>query len=458
MEARHMPPTGWLTCEGISTSTLKYLRQRALFAIARLVTVDLRAGYCSLRGARPKNDDFAKRSRRGDFFALSDGIGGAPHGNLISELACREAVRVYDGGADPWDAFDASAHVAFLTAEGLEAGDGATLLLAERVGTLLTVLTAGDTRAFLYRGGILAPITSNGRADPALGYRYNALGKAVGAGSDPVEPDVHTIKLQRGDVVVLCTDGVWEPLGAGGMADVLACNSAERNPFALAEELAGQATGRVFRGTDNATCYCLMVEDIQTSMTDGLKPWDLDALTRGAARHYADAILHAGTSDEGGLGQADLVALLRFLVQGEDDSCGEEAEYLLGLLYQRASAVQHEEPTSRASGPDEPPPEQRGLKQPFLIDTAEHWYEQAACAGHAFAQNNLGVVYARAGRYSEARELFERASSDSPEARLNLARMCEFGIGGKPDYACACALYRRSCEETGADRITIPFT
>jgi protein phosphatase len=38
---------------------------------------------------------------------------------------------------------------------------------------------------------------------------------------NPVEPDMTTIDLQAGDTLLLCTDGVWEPLSDQDIVDFL---------------------------------------------------------------------------------------------------------------------------------------------------------------------------------------------------------------------------------------------
>ena len=41
---------------------------------------------------------------------------------------------------------------------------------------------------------------------------------------DPVEPDVFELRLQPGDILLLCSDGVWEPLSDAAIADAARVN------------------------------------------------------------------------------------------------------------------------------------------------------------------------------------------------------------------------------------------
>ena len=225
---------------------------------AREDQTDVHVGIASHCGPRERNEDYAAVSWQGDFLAISDGIGGAPFGDVMSRLACNSAVAAYDDGADAHGAFEASNEVASLVAGLLGERSGATLLLAQRTGTTLTILSAGDTRGFLLRDGDLAPLTMEGRIAPDS----NALGKAIGYG--PIEPDEHSVELACDDRLLFCTDGVWEYLTQERIAAVLA--GSPNAPLA-AEDLSWEAS-RV--GQDNATCVVVFVDDVEETCTPKL--------------------------------------------------------------------------------------------------------------------------------------------------------------------------------------------
>ncbi|HEX8333711.1 MAG TPA: tetratricopeptide repeat protein [Segetibacter sp.] len=77
------------------------------------------------------------------------------------------------------------------------------------------------------------------------------------------------------------------------------------------------------------------------------------------------------------------------------------------------------------------------------------WYAKAAEAGHADAQNNLGIKY-RKGRwikrdYDKALQLFKRsANAGNAYGMFNLGVMYEFGKGVKQDYKNALEWYQKS--------------
>lgn len=232
--------------------------QRADSDVVRDEQTDVHVGIASHRGPRDRNEDSAAVSWQGDFLAISDGIGGAPFGDVMSCLACNAAVAAYDSGADVHEAFETANEVASLVAGLLGERSGATLLLAQRSGTTLTILSAGDTRGYLLRDCELMPITLEGRIAPGS----NALGKAIGYG--PIEPDETSVELACDDRVVLCTDGVWEYLTQERITEVLA--GAPNAPLA-AEDLSWEAS-RV--GQDNATCVVVFVDDMEETCTPKL--------------------------------------------------------------------------------------------------------------------------------------------------------------------------------------------
>ncbi len=230
--------------------------------LAHQLSEGMEVGFSSHTGNRATNEDYAAFSTKGDFFAVSDGIGGAPYGDVMSRLACNTAVRAFDEGASINEAFEIANELVSLTSELLGESSGATLLLAERGGDRLKMVSVGDTRAFLLRDGLLVPLTGAGRADT----HSNALDKAVGYG--PMEPDVAEARLLAKDRLLLCTDGVWEYVSSDRLALLLGMH--DTAPIA-ADEIAWEAS-RV--GNDNSTCICAFVGE--GFMADSEGQWGVD--------------------------------------------------------------------------------------------------------------------------------------------------------------------------------------
>jgi protein phosphatase len=169
--------------------------------------------------------------------AVADGMGGHAFGDLASFLALWVA---WDLGSSEikWavkmnrsesDELKLKAAVLFRLLDralrsAAEAqpqlfGMGTTLTACYTTGPELFVLHAGDSRAYLYRGGALRRLTRDhtlaeemidaGMAEPesdAEVSQRHVLTNCVGGGSVAVEVEHH--RLAHGDRLLLCTDGL----------------------------------------------------------------------------------------------------------------------------------------------------------------------------------------------------------------------------------------------------------
>lgn len=193
----------------------------------------------SVRGLRRlRNEDAVLLAA--PLLAVADGVGGHPGGEDASSLAVAALRRAVpdDLREDPetavLDALDA-ANAAVRTAAGERHLDGmATTVVAAHLGPEgVTVAHAGDSRAYLYRAGVLERLTDDhslvavleaqeeitaeeARRHPMRSMIVRALGL-----DDELRAEVDTIPVLPGDLLVLCTDGISDPLTDGEIADVL---------------------------------------------------------------------------------------------------------------------------------------------------------------------------------------------------------------------------------------------
>ena len=87
--------------------------------------------------------------------------------------------------------------------------------------------------------------------------RRNALQKALGGGNQFVDPQVGAVACQRGDIFLLCTDGLVEGLHNSQLAELLLASQASKiipNPAKLLVETAVNNSGR-----DNTTALVIQV-------------------------------------------------------------------------------------------------------------------------------------------------------------------------------------------------------
>ena len=218
----------------------------------------------------------------GVLLVVADGLGGAAAGEVASHLAVRVAhealVRALgEAGAPPDEhaagaalrdaVLAANAAVHRLGAERAELhGMASTITAALLREDGVTVAQVGDSRAYVVRGGEARQITKDqslvqrlvdaGEMTPEqaeTSLRRNIILQALGP-EPTVRVDVTRQSLCRGDLVLLCSDGLSGQLRAGELAAVA---GRTRDPGALCAALvaAANATG----GPDNITVVAARV-------------------------------------------------------------------------------------------------------------------------------------------------------------------------------------------------------
>lgn len=193
---------------------------------------------------------------------LADGMGGHSGGREAAEAAVASAAErlgAERGGDDRVREAVSVANVAVAGVRRQLGGNPGTTMVAVVIEEgRLTLAHAGDSRAYLVRDGEATQLTHDhsvtgervragtldpetARHDPRRNYVTRAL---LG---DPVEPDVAEMPLVSGDVVVLCTDGLWEPLTDGQIAGLAGgdVTPAEGSQRLVAAALAAGATDNV---------------------------------------------------------------------------------------------------------------------------------------------------------------------------------------------------------------------
>jgi protein phosphatase len=222
---------------------------------------------------------------QGLLLAVADGIGGHPGGEIASAVAV-DALLQYATWQMPW-VTDTARDERLLMEElgtALELCQERVRRIAQRAkfehhepGTTLTaayiawpsmfIVHAGDTRCYLLRDGELAQLTTDHTlaaqlvgtsvmsAEAAGKSRWShVLNNAVGGGPRDVKAEVRRAELRRGDVILLCSDGLTGHLDEDALARILAREAtAER----ICGELIAAANGA--GGRDNITAVVLRV-------------------------------------------------------------------------------------------------------------------------------------------------------------------------------------------------------
>jgi serine/threonine protein phosphatase PrpC len=239
----------------------------------------------SRQGGREYNEDTLGQWNDGRFVAclVADGAGGHGGGDVAAAVA-RVSVLAGFATTPGLDAErlrrllqQANWDVAARQAEGGP-------LAAMRSTIVLSVLDlydnrfvwahAGDSRAYLFRGGALAARTTDhslvqqmvteGLLDEEaarLHPQRSVLLSALGSVKEPPEISVsQPMPLQEGDALLLCSDGVWEPLGDACLLQTL---RASRNAGEWIEQIDAQVRAHAKPEHDNYTAMALWVRSEQ---------------------------------------------------------------------------------------------------------------------------------------------------------------------------------------------------
>ncbi len=207
---------------------------------------------------------------RGIALVVADGMGGLPGGREAAAAAVAAARGVLATGRADRETVLAAVLAANAAVGELRAAiggqPGTTLTITAVSGHHVAIGHAGDSRAYLVRGGQASVITSDhswvgeqvraGALPPGSersNSRRNIITRAVMG--EPLEAEAISIELVAGDVLMLCSDGFWEPLADADIAMLLATPG----PLTAVVERAVQ-TALDAGATDNVTLIALRQE------------------------------------------------------------------------------------------------------------------------------------------------------------------------------------------------------
>jgi protein phosphatase len=246
-------------------------------------------GLTDVGRVRTNNEDCFQIVKPLELYVLSDGMGGEAHGEVASAMAVETVVRhCVEAEANPAAPFFGqpqrnwsdrtkrlSSAVYLANREIFESakqnterrGMGATLTAAWIDGSKLSIAHVGDSRAYLLRGGALQQLTNDhslvaeqvrkGILTPAEAEQsemQSVLTRALGAQAQ-VEIDAEELGLFKGDLVLLCSDGLTRMVTEPEIAGTL---QAETDPARAAAKLVALANEN--GGADNVTVLVIRLE------------------------------------------------------------------------------------------------------------------------------------------------------------------------------------------------------
>jgi protein phosphatase len=224
-----------------------------------------------IRTAEPRAPFTFKLGEKGAALLVCDGMGGAAAGEVASQMAVDS---IFDelASAQPQqrDAFARLLRRAVQRANERifiqsrdnqsERGMGTTCSVAALVDETLVIAQIGDSRCYILRDGKLAQVTKDQSlawqlieagamtADEAKAFEHaNIILQALGV-QERVEVVLSQVQLRKGDVALLCSDGLHGPVAD---EEILAILIAEPNLQKAGEALIQKALDR--DGPDNIT-------------------------------------------------------------------------------------------------------------------------------------------------------------------------------------------------------------
>lgn len=242
----------------------------------------------SRKGGRAKNEDRMGYcyTRSSGLFALADGMGGHPEGEVASQLALQTLSALFQRDAKPGlkdplrflqDAVLAAHHqlLRYATERGLMDTPRTTVVACVLQGQNAFWAHCGDSRLYLLRGDALVVRTRDhsytelhgalvqaGQPVPNDGKHFNrnVLFTCLGSPGKPVVDVAGPVPLQPGDRLMLCSDGLW-----GAISDQAITKTLSQQPVAEAvPELAEQALRAAGAKSDNVTVLALEWEGAET--------------------------------------------------------------------------------------------------------------------------------------------------------------------------------------------------
>src|SRR5262245_13980572 len=242
-------------------------------------------GQHSDRGRKAVNQDFygwrapeePLLTSKGITIALADGIGSSDVSQVAAEFAVMAFLDDYYSTSETWSVKKSADCV--LTAANswlhsrtqqsayrYEKDRGYVCTLSGLVlkGTTAHLFHIGDTRVHRLQGDALELLTRDHRVWVAQDESY--LARAVGFNAQ-LEIDYQALEIERGDVFVLATDGVYEHVDAAFVARAI--RTARGNLDEAARAVVEEAYRR--GSADNLTVQIVSVEELPDPGAGGLR-------------------------------------------------------------------------------------------------------------------------------------------------------------------------------------------
>ena len=213
---------------------------------------------------------------RGPLFVVADGMGGHAAGEVASSVVVHAALESWSGGSAgaPPQALRSAFRAANIAVYDAalrpgHRGMGTTIVGATLTGREAVVGHVGDSRAYLVRGEECLQLTADHSRvgemvrmrllSPEEAARHPArsqLTRSLGA-SPGVQIDLTRQPVEDGDVLVLCSDGLWDLVSRAEMVDAVNTSGTGTPAQTLTDAIVELAVKR--GASDNVTAAVVTV-------------------------------------------------------------------------------------------------------------------------------------------------------------------------------------------------------
>ncbi len=239
----------------------------------------IRAGFRSEAGIKPVNEDAAachlpdnsyQQLNKGPVLVVADGVSSAEAGREASHTAVERFIAEYYQTPDTWSVGKCGENI--LSTINLRLFRKSHEFSQETKGFLSTFSAVvikgqiahffhvGDSRVFLLRAGKLKQCTEDHTA--AIGEGRMVLSRAIGM-DNRLNIDYGKFPLEKGDRILLCSDGVYDFIEPERMADLM---SVDESPEAIATQLIEQALQG--GSDDNVSAVVAIVDHLASTSLD----------------------------------------------------------------------------------------------------------------------------------------------------------------------------------------------
>ncbi len=245
------------------------------------------AGFESDKGKiRDNNEDCCLAMPKEQIYMVADGVGGNRSGEVASKMAVNRLKEIFAQGTlgslasgDKIREYlqksinQVNTDILTLGEENKKnKGMATTLVICYVRGATAYIVNVGDSRAYLLRNRKLVQLTEDHTYHNAVikgiieeeksGFQKNmdhAIFRALGA-ENSVEGDIYETKVRPGDVILLCTDGLY---GEMSCEEIETMMNRETTMSMMAKQLV--ATANLAGGHDNITAVCLKITGGRTN-------------------------------------------------------------------------------------------------------------------------------------------------------------------------------------------------